>query len=321
MIVYTGGTFDLLHAGHIKFLSHCRKIAGPEGKVVVSLNTDKFIKEYKGKPPVMTYDERKEALLGVKYVDSVVENKGGADSRPAISEVQPNAIVVGSDWAKKDYYAQMGFTQEYLDYYNITLIYVPYTEGISTTNVKSRLLEAPTFTAVIVAHQDEARMFDCINMIKLQTFKDVEILVYYSGMRYHNPPFDGKTYYFEQPNREDWGQEKCSHGLNAARGTYVGFFSIDDEYESNYIEKMVKKAREDELDLVYCDFISKEGTTVFGQPKLNIGTRGMFIIKSEVGRKVGYNHRDYGADGRFLEEVVATGIKHDRLSEVLYRHK
>ena len=98
-IVYTGGTFDLFHSGHVNFLGECRKIAGEGGKVVVSLNTDEFIAEYKGKPPVMSYKERRAVLYGCRFVDHVVPNVGGADSKPAILEVNPDFVVIGSEWA------------------------------------------------------------------------------------------------------------------------------------------------------------------------------------------------------------------------------
>lgn len=139
-VVYTGGTFDLFHSGHINFLRQCKAIAGLNGQVVVSLNTDEFILEYKKKLPVYTFEERKAILLGCRYVDDVVENYGGRDSKIAIEEVHAGFVVIGSDWACKDYYAQMGFTQEWLDSREIILIYVPYTEGISTTDIKKRLL-------------------------------------------------------------------------------------------------------------------------------------------------------------------------------------
>ena len=138
-IVYTGGTFDLVHSGHIRFLKACRRVSGVNGRVVVSLNTDAFIEQYKGSAPIMTFDERKEILLGTKYVDEVVANEFGADSKPTILEVLPHFIVIGDDWAKKDYYAQMQFTQDWLDAHKIQLIYVPYTPGISTTDLKKRI--------------------------------------------------------------------------------------------------------------------------------------------------------------------------------------
>jgi glycerol-3-phosphate cytidylyltransferase len=143
-VVYTGGTFDLFHSGHVNFLRQCKEIAGKDdGWVVVSLNTDEFIKEFKGKPPVYSYNERKKILESCKYVDQVIKNTGGKDSKVAIEDYRQwttlNYIVIGSDWANKDYYAQMGFTQDWLDARNIVLIYVPYTKGISTTELKKRI--------------------------------------------------------------------------------------------------------------------------------------------------------------------------------------
>jgi len=139
MIVYTGGTFDLFHSAHVRFLKACRKIAGDDGEVVVALNTDAFIQAYKGKLPIMSFDERKEVLLGCRFVDQVVANIGGADSKPSIELVSPDYVVIGDDWARKDYYAQMQFTREWLDEREIQLVYVPYTPGISTTDLKARI--------------------------------------------------------------------------------------------------------------------------------------------------------------------------------------
>lgn len=137
--VYTGGTFDLFHSGHVNLLKKCREVAGEYGTVIVSLNTDSFIQEYKGKPPVCNDEERKAVLLACKYVDDVVMNVGGKDSRIAIEYSNPDYIVIGSDWARKDYYAQMGFDQDWLDERGIGLVYVPYTKDISSTNIKGRL--------------------------------------------------------------------------------------------------------------------------------------------------------------------------------------
>lgn len=140
-IVYTGGTFDLFHWGHISFLQSCQWIAGEGGQVVVALNEDKFVQQFKGKLPVQNYYEREAALSACRYVDKVVRNTDG-DSKATVLRVNPDFIVVGSDWAKKDYYAQMGFDQNFLDARGILLVYIPYTEGISSTNLKARILES-----------------------------------------------------------------------------------------------------------------------------------------------------------------------------------
>lgn len=133
--IYTGGTFDLFHAGHVEFLRRCAEL----GSVTVSLNEDEFIEKYKGKRPVISYQEREAVLLGCRWVDRVVPNVGGVDSRISIDLCSPDLIVVGSDWARRDYYAQMGFDQDWLDERGIGLCYIPYTQGISSTAIKERL--------------------------------------------------------------------------------------------------------------------------------------------------------------------------------------
>lgn len=139
MIVYTGGTFDLFHSGHVRLLERCKKEAG-DSDLVVSVNPDEFCSQYK-EPPICSLSERMEVVSSCKWVDKVIVNSGGADSRPAIIEAKADLVIVGSDWQSKDYYKQMGFTQEWLDEHNIGVMFVPYTEEISTTIIKSRILD------------------------------------------------------------------------------------------------------------------------------------------------------------------------------------
>ena len=134
--VYTGGTFDLPHAGHVRFLQQCAEL----GDVVVSLNTDEFVTAYKGRPPVMTFDERAAVLQEFRSVAGVIPNTGGADSRPTIDDIEPDIVAIGSDWAVRDYHAQMGFDQAWLDARGIWLVYIPYTPGVSTTAIRARLI-------------------------------------------------------------------------------------------------------------------------------------------------------------------------------------
>jgi glycerol-3-phosphate cytidylyltransferase len=136
LTVYTGGTFDLFHSGHSNFLARCAEL----GEVIVSLNTDEFIEAYKGKAPIISYSDREAVLRSCRSVSEVIPNFGGADSKPSIEMIQPDIIAIGSDWARRDYYAQMGFDQDWLDARGISLIYIPYTEGISSTAIKARLV-------------------------------------------------------------------------------------------------------------------------------------------------------------------------------------
>ena len=134
-LLYTGGTFDLFHYGHVNFLKQCSLLCD---KIIVGLNTDQFVTEYKSKP-VINYEERRLYLLSCKYVFDVVPNTFGKDSKPTILSIKPNIIAIGDDWAKKDYYKQMDFTQDWLEENNIVLVYIPYTKGISSSEIKNRI--------------------------------------------------------------------------------------------------------------------------------------------------------------------------------------
>ena len=160
-IVYTGGTFDLLHAGHIDFLEACYKLTNI-GKVVVALNTDEFVERFKGKKPVCSFDERKRMLEGCKYVDLVVENIGEEDSKKTIEELRqsyysgktyPDFIAIGDDWLAKDYYAQMGFTPQWLLERNISLVYIARLRQLSSTAIKERMNNGLVDISTVPAEQ------------------------------------------------------------------------------------------------------------------------------------------------------------------------
>jgi len=138
-VVYTCGTFDLFHSGHIALLERCKDIAGLYGSVIVGVNSDDFIIRYKKKAPIQTLQERTAVLQACRFVDAVITNIGDEDAKPAIMLAKPNYVVIGSDWARKDYYAQMKFTQDWLDEQNIGLIYLPYTKGISSTQIRNSM--------------------------------------------------------------------------------------------------------------------------------------------------------------------------------------
>lgn len=133
--VYTQGTFDLFHVGHLNLLERCRKLAGESGRVIVSLLHDTAIKFYKGHDPIIPFEQRKRILEDCKYVDVVIEG----DHRATVQEIEGHAVdfvVVGSDWAKKDIYTQYSADKKWLDQY---LVFFPYTEDVSTTLIKERI--------------------------------------------------------------------------------------------------------------------------------------------------------------------------------------
>lgn len=148
MYVITAGTFDMLHLGHLNLLKNCRTLAGPDGVVEVMVNTDSFVKKFKGKRPVQDFFTRARVVAQLRDVseDRAYGHNDHADLPKRLVELRnslpygsPIILVVGSDWAKKNYYKQIGIDQANLDQLKITLVYIPYTEGISSTSLRERL--------------------------------------------------------------------------------------------------------------------------------------------------------------------------------------
>jgi glycerol-3-phosphate cytidylyltransferase len=131
---YIGGTFDMLHPGHLALL---RRAKAEFGEVWVALNTDEFTARYKRKP-VMSYKEREEMLKECRLVDGVVKNIGGADSRPSILKVKPVAIIHGDDWVGDALMHQLGIDEFFLKEHGIRMVYYPYTGGVSTSEIIRR---------------------------------------------------------------------------------------------------------------------------------------------------------------------------------------
>jgi cytidyltransferase-like protein len=133
--VLTIGTFDILHHGHIAFLMQAARL-GTE--LYVGVNTDRFVRQFKP-PPVMGEAERVHALRQLGYQVHLNDGPG----RDLIETLGPDVLAIGSDWARRDYLAQIGVTQDWLDERKIILAYVPYVQAmpISTTEIKRRVRE------------------------------------------------------------------------------------------------------------------------------------------------------------------------------------
>lgn len=136
-IAYCGGTFDLLHPGHINLL---RRAKQEFDIVVVSLNTDEFTSSYKRRhrKPMMPLLDRMVMASACRYVDQVIVNTGGPDSKPAILQSGAKFIVHGSDWTGTKLMKQMGLTKQWLAEQGITMVYYPYTHGVSTTHLRRK---------------------------------------------------------------------------------------------------------------------------------------------------------------------------------------
>lgn len=132
MKLLTVGTFDTPHMGHAAFLKKCERFAD---HVIVGVNADDFVLRYKGKPPIFNYGERASLIDSLGY--EVWPNLSAG--RELVVQVKPDVIAIGSDWARKDYYSQIDVDQDFLDQWGISMLYIPYTYGVSSTELKRRL--------------------------------------------------------------------------------------------------------------------------------------------------------------------------------------
>lgn len=128
----TLGTFDLPHAGHAAFLRKCERFAD---EVVVGINSDGFVTRYRGTPPLFVERERSALVRALGYPTHLNDGPG----RALIEELSPDVIAIGTDWARRDYHAQIATPLEFFEEHGIALVYIPYTPGISSTILRQRL--------------------------------------------------------------------------------------------------------------------------------------------------------------------------------------
>ncbi len=98
-IVFTNGCFDLLHVGHVRYLSQARSLGDI---LVVGLNKDASVKRLKGiGRPVTPEKERAEVLQALSFVDYLILFPDPTPER-LIRAIRPDVLVKGGDWKKKD---------------------------------------------------------------------------------------------------------------------------------------------------------------------------------------------------------------------------
>lgn len=94
-VVFTNGCFDIIHAGHVRYLTTAKSFGDV---LIVGLNTDESVKRLKGaNRPINCQDDRAEVLLGLKAVDHVIFF-GEATAESLIGEVKPAVYVKGGDY-------------------------------------------------------------------------------------------------------------------------------------------------------------------------------------------------------------------------------
>ena len=123
--VITYGTYDLLHVGHINLLRRARELGD---YLIVVLSTDEF-NAIKHKTAYHSYEARKMILEAIRYVDEVLPETCWEQKITDVQENNIDIFVMGDDWA-----GQFDFLKEYCE-----VVYLPRTDGISTTKIKQDL--------------------------------------------------------------------------------------------------------------------------------------------------------------------------------------
>ena len=125
--ILTYGTFDLLHYGHLNILKKCKEYGDT---LIVGLSSDEF-NDSKGKQSVMSFEDRKEFLENIKYVDKVIKEDSWDQKLEDVKKYNVDIFIMGDDWKGK-----FDFLKPYCE-----VVYLPRTQCISTTEL-NKLLKA-----------------------------------------------------------------------------------------------------------------------------------------------------------------------------------
>ncbi len=127
--VYIGMSMDLLHHGHINIINEAAKY----GKLTVGLLTDEVIAKYK-RVPLLSFDERKKILQNIKGIhEIIVQDEWSYVSN--IKKLKPDYFFHGDDWLEGPLISVRTDVIEALEVYGGKLIEIPYTQGVSSTDL------------------------------------------------------------------------------------------------------------------------------------------------------------------------------------------
>ena len=132
---YVGGSFDLFHRGHVEILRQAARF----GNVIAAVNSDAFHQSYRGRPPIVGEWDRLAVVMGCRYVSHAFIVPAHDRQRDIIRAWRPAYIVHGDDWTGDSLLAQLGIDPAFLEEMGITMRYVPYTTGISSSTIRTRI--------------------------------------------------------------------------------------------------------------------------------------------------------------------------------------
>ena len=130
-LVFTNGCFDLIHAGHVRYLTQARAIGDA---LVVALNSDRSVRALKGDGrPIMNEQERAEVIAALEAVDYVIVFDEETP-RELIATLLPDVLVKGGDWPLGQIVGR-----DEVEAVGGRVLSLPYVEGSSTTDIIERI--------------------------------------------------------------------------------------------------------------------------------------------------------------------------------------
>ncbi len=132
MIGYTAGAFDLLHTGHLNLLCNAKSICEV---LIVAVSTDELVEKYKGRRPIIPFEQRIKLVRGVRWVDMAVR-RGIRDIHAEWKKLKFDIVVVGDDWYGN---AEWANWESLLKEHGVNVIYLPRTPDVSTTQIMDNI--------------------------------------------------------------------------------------------------------------------------------------------------------------------------------------
>lgn len=134
VIGYTQGTYDMFHIGHLNLLRNAKKQCD---YLIVGVNSDELVMKYKNKSAIVPVNERVDIVGAIKFVDEVIICN--TLDKTEMHKIKPfNKIFIGDDWKGNARWAK---TEEDMKKIGVELVYLPHTDGTSSTILREKLNE------------------------------------------------------------------------------------------------------------------------------------------------------------------------------------
>lgn len=147
-VVFTSGSWDLFHIGHLRILERSKALGD---YLVVGVSTEELIAEYKGLPPVIPFEERFRIVKAIRCVDKVVKQTVLTEIAQ-LKRYQVDIVTIGNDWKGK----HLDGLEWMKSQPGKRVVYFPYTQGVSTTSIKRKIIQS-TYEIISAEFKREAQ--------------------------------------------------------------------------------------------------------------------------------------------------------------------